>query len=118
MTGLSLPVRPFRGRAMVDSGDRQMAKVIVLALSDGDSSNPYNDAGVDLDVFSLRTEAQGAILRREIRRHFSRWEADLRARLIEVRVEDGDPGELRAVVRYVDLETDEEGEVVKVIRRA
>jgi hypothetical protein len=119
VTGLAIPVRAAQGRAVLESGERQLAKIISLALLDGDSDHPYgDDAGTDSPVFGLRTPALEALYRHRVEDHFARLEAGRRARLLSLDFPEAAAGELRVAVRYVDLETDREGEVVQTIRRA
>ena len=111
MIGLSIPVRAFQGRAVLEEGDREMAKVITLAVSDRESTNPWNgDAGIRVPLFNLNNSATRAILTREIQEHFTRWEGAERARLLDIATLGGG-SELSVRISYQDMETDRENEV-------
>lgn len=117
-TGLAIPVRAERGRAVLDDGARQMAKIVALAMSDGESSNPFNnDVGLATPVFGTNDRSTRALLGRDIRAHFARFQADDRARLVDLTLAGDAPGELHARVTYLDLETDEEQTVERRVVR-
>lgn len=114
--GLGVPLRTFRGKAMIATGDKQMGKLIALSMSDGESSNPFLDAGLNAPIFDLNSPATRALVRRRIEQHFARFEADTRARLDTIEVS-SHGAELSVRVRYVDLETDSVEEATKTITK-
>lgn len=105
--GLSLPIRAINGRAAIESGEAQLKKIIMLAIADCDSGNPYQELGIDtLIVFALDDQQVKAFARRRIVDAFKRMEAEGRAQL------DGDAptfsskdGELTCQIKYINLET-------------
>jgi hypothetical protein len=116
-SGLAIPVRAHKGRAVLTTGAEQMAKIVTLAMADGDSANPYNDdAGLDVPVFDLDSTALRALVQRGIGQSFARWEADDRAKLVSVAFT-GAPGDLQVAVDFVDLETDQPQQVQRSVRR-
>lgn len=116
-SGLSIPMRVVRGRGVIDSGERQMAKLISLAMTEGESDNPFNDdAGIQVPVFDVNLPSTRALVRREIEHHFRRFEADERASLERIETSEGD-GEMIVDLWYIDMETDERHEISKTLRR-
>jgi hypothetical protein len=116
-TGIAIPVRAIHGRAVPQSGEKQIGKVILLAMGDGDNVNPFNtDVGIQHPVFDLPNPSTQAVIRREVEVHFARFEANLKAKLIDLTFEETGPGELTVSVKYHDLETDEERDVQKAVR--
>lgn len=117
-SGLAIPVRVERGRAVLENGARQMAKLAALAMSDGESTNPFNnDVGINTPVFGVNDRSTRALLGRDIRAHFARFESADRARLVDLQLAGDVPGELTARVTYLDLETDEENVVERRVVR-
>lgn len=115
-TGLAVPVRAFRGRAVIDEGDKEMGKLVLLAVSDRESTNPWNDdAGIRVPLFGLNNSATRALLSREIQGHFTRWEGEERAKLLGLGIT-GQAEELSARIEYRDIETDTAQDVVLNIR--
>jgi hypothetical protein len=116
-SGLAIPIRTLNGRLTLQSGERQTGKVILLAMGDGDNENPFNDdVGIQYPVFDLNNPSTQAVVQREIEQHFARFEADLKARLVDIQFVAEAEGELTVRIRYQDLETDEEQDVTKTVR--
>src|SRR5262245_2061814 len=108
-TGLSLPLRADNGRAALSTGEEQLKKVIMLAIADCDSGNPYQDLGIDQAiVFSMNDDQTKAYAKRRIVDAFRRLEVEGRAQLI------GAPtfttlegGSLECQIKYLNIETNE-----------
>lgn len=117
--GIAIPVRTRNGRLVMDEGERQTAKLIVLAVGDGDNENPFNfNVGVQYPLFDLADKTAQANVRRSIEAHFARFKAALKARLVSLSFDTGETsGEHKVTVRYQDLETDEEQEATRTVRR-
>ena len=116
-SGIAIPVRGLNGRLVLQSGEKQTGKIILLAVGDGDNVNPWNnDVGIQYPVFDLGDPSTQAVVRREIEVHFARLEGALKARLTDLQFEETGPGELTVKVLYQDLETDEERDVSKIVK--
>lgn len=117
-TGISTPLIGIQGRLKLDSGPDQVAKLIGQALGEGTNLNPYNtDAGLQYPLFDLNLPATRALVKRDIEAQFARFEGNLKARLLSVTFQDLNPEELGVLVRYVDLETDDEREIERAVRK-
>lgn len=107
--GLTLPVQVSKGRAVYDRGDAQLRKVIMVALSDCDSLNPFQDLGLDpTDVFAINDEITQAEIRQRIAIAFRRFEAEGTARLLQGYPKfaiNSDTQELISELKYQNLET-------------
>jgi len=108
--GLAIPVRAVHGRAVLTDGADQMRKIVMLALGDGESDNPFNgsDVGLRGELFHLDGSAMRSLVRRSVEAHFRRFQADDRAQLVAADFFKAQGGEVNLFVRYTDLETDEE----------
>jgi hypothetical protein len=117
--GLAIPVRASQGRAVISSGDRKNAEVIMLSMASGESTNPFNDdVGLEAPVLHADSAGNRALLTKRIREHFDRLEAADRCKLSSVDVRPADAGGDQAVhVDYIDIETDEELEAERKIAR-
>jgi len=116
-TGIAIPVRGLNGRLVLQSGERQTGKIILLAMGDGDNVNPWNnDVGIQYPTFDLADPATQAVVRREIEIHFARFEGELKARLNDLQFEETAEGELTVRVLYQDLETDEQRDVSLIVK--
>jgi hypothetical protein len=107
--GLTLPVQAAKGRAVLDQGDDELRKVIMIALSDCDSANPFQDLGLDpSDVFAINDEVTQAEIRQRIAVAFKRFEAEGLARLLPGYPKFGVNSvaqELISELKYQNLET-------------
>jgi len=117
-SGLALPVRGFRGRIVLSSGDVKVKEDVLLAVSDGESANPWNDdVGIVAPVFGLDSPATRALTLKRIRERFKKLETEDRAKLSSVDFKKTTEGELEVRVSYVDLETDDELEATSRLSR-
>ena len=120
--GIAIPVQPIQGRLRISDGEEQMGKIILLALADGDSQNPFApDYGIDMPVFDVSDGTSRALLRRAVERHFQRWEGGGRAKLNKFFMRGSTDnmgrasrnGDFEIQIEYTDLETDTEHTIVK-----
>lgn len=111
-TGLTIPIIPFNGRAIIESGSKQLLKILMLALADCENTNPFNqDVGMTGDIiFQNSTEALQALIRVRVRRVFAAKTREGRASLVEgfpTFTVNSDTQELVCSIKYKDLETDD-----------
>jgi len=115
LKGLSVPVRAdATGQLVFDDGEDQLKKIIMLNLADGTSDNPFQDLGVGTgSIFAVTDSRRVTYIRERINRLFARLKAEGRAQLAstpEFSVLAGS-GELVVDVRYLNLETEMDGEL-------
>lgn len=98
------PPRIIRGRLQF-TGDPEAAnrQAIRLALLRGPAGNPFEDSA-GLPVFEPLARASEAAVKTRIEAVFRKLERTRRARLVSLTFDRG-PGELRALIEYLDLET-------------
>jgi len=115
MKGLRIPIQASAGRLETVRGEDQLRKVIVLNLSDCESSNPFQDIGIgSAMVFDVDDPTTRARISRNIATLFKRLEREGRARLSQgypIFTADQVSQELHCEVRYVNLETTREEEI-------
>lgn len=106
-TGLSVPIAVNQaGGALLDEGGDQILKLIMLALTDCESANPFQNLGLPEDIiFRINDPIVEAEVSLAIQNVFKSFENAKRARLI------GSPeftrrqeGELEVKFDWVDLE--------------
>jgi hypothetical protein len=126
--GIAVPVRTNRrGGASTREGSTYTRQVLAIGLTPNVSTNPFqagNGVEVGIDerfVFDLNSPGAQSGARRQITRFFARTRAADLARLAAGR--DGvrfetESGEMIANVRYVELESDREGEFSSNLRDA
>lgn len=119
-TGIDVPVLGSRGRIATSTGAKENSKVILLSMASGESANPWNDdVGLDAPVFDQDSPDMEGRMQAAIESHFARLQAARRAKLIRVAFEPGDEDNgVHVRVRYMDMETDREQDLVKEVRRA
>lgn len=110
LRGLEIPVVPDpAGRArMIDDESEQLAKIIALALSDCDSSNPFVNIGISEDnVFDMNDDSTRARVMEYVERRFDRFRREGRAKLksVEPDPERNEHGESVLNIVYIDLKT-------------
>lgn len=101
-TGIDMPYRIVNGRTALSTGARQLAKIIMIAAGPARSTNPWNNAGSDVDLFELDDGPARAKIRRGLNRHFARLEYAGRARLESVSFSSSE-GVLSIEIRYTDM---------------
>lgn len=114
--GLDLPLGADQGRARLARGEDQLKKIITLALSDGDSENPFQDLGIgNGNVFDVNDQDLQARLRQRIVAVFRRFSTERRAALAPgsptFRRGGADGEELIASIKYVNMETTDSDEL-------
>lgn len=122
LKGLALPIRPGpNGRTVVDESDAHAEKILVIALSDGDNRNAFQQniaLGAD-HVFAVSSSATEGAIRRRLRAVFAELETALLYRLVEESItftSIANTGDLLLVFRYINLESDEEKSFQHTIR--
>src|SRR5438128_1128996 len=107
--GLETPVGAEQGRARLVQGEDQLKKVIALALSDGDSDNPFQDLGLgNGSIFDINDEDLQAKMRQRVARVFRRFHLERRASLAPgfptFQPGGADGAELIMTIRYINME--------------
>jgi hypothetical protein len=115
-TGIAVPFSSDgRGRLALVSGDNQLSKIIMLNLSDLDSTNPYQgDIGIGAEmVFAIASTRLRADIRRRINALFRRLQLQDRARLDGAPdfVTDSSLQEVTCSITYINLEENKPGQV-------
>ena len=93
---------------MIDDESEQLAKIIALALSDCDSSNPFVNIGISEDnVFDMNDDSTRARVMEYVERRFDRFRREGRAKLksVEPDPERNEHGESVLNIVYIDLKT-------------
>lgn len=109
--GLSLPVMPVNGRAVLETSDsKQLLKILMIQCGDCENINPFNgDVGLDGGVvFQVNDAALQALVRARIVSVFAVKQKEGRARLVDgypTFAVDSRTEELLCSVKYLDLET-------------
>ena len=128
--GIAIPTQIVHGRIKLVEKEEQLAKIIMLALADGDSTNPFApDYGINHPVFALADEVTRSLIKRAIENHFARLEAKSRARLERVVFRgslgsSGDipsgltspGGDFEVLVHYTSLESGVDSTLTKTFR--
>ena len=117
MQGLGLPHRISRGRLLLDAGEEQLLKIIMIACGDSESDNPWNEAGIVHPLFSLDTPRQRSKITRQVGIHFARLKRRGRAELDDISYESED-GVLNVTVTYKDLVHGGQKEAIVQVREA
>lgn len=106
-TGMSVPIAVDQaGGALLDEGGDQILKLLMLALTNCESANPFQNLGLPEDIiFRINDPIVEAEVALAIENVFKTFETAKRARLVKApeftrRVE----GELEVRIDWVDLE--------------
>lgn len=109
-TGLKIPVRVSQsgGAAIERSEPEQLKKMLILALSEGDDDNPFQDLGIP---GNLIFQVQGAGFRgkaeRALNNVLAKFADRIRLRPDEpIKFEQLGEGEIEMSFEYIDLLTD------------
>jgi len=110
--GFSIPVRAnASGGIALSKGDANDAKIIRIALADGDNNNAFQQ-GVTVNqtvIFDLNDSSSRARVAGNIEDIFEKFEKDKRFKLLEDTMDWGEnEGELLLEFKYLCLESDEE----------
>jgi len=118
--GIAFPVRVnVSGGAKLESGTKQLRKLLTLAFSEGTDNNPFQDIGFSLDMIfkiqshNLTGEIESKV--NEIVRSFDGRIELVQERPIEIKREK--EGELSLIVRWLDPETQQSIEFRKIFVR-
>jgi len=109
-TGLKVPVGVDEaGGAALVSGDDDLAKIVMMALSPGSSRNPFQKLGINEEmIFGDGNAKTMATIQLAVENVFKRLEADNRAALddngLNMKMDEGTM-EMQATVSYINLET-------------
>jgi len=122
-TGLSLPLRVNKGGgAKKDADGDQLHKLIILALQEGDDSNPFQDLGLDPKmVFRINDDASKFDIEEEILRVLKPLSG--RMKILDPGIvlnpvyEGGQPeAEMHVSFEYINLETGKSTEFSEPVR--
>ena len=111
-TGMLSPLSASKkGGAVTVSGSDLIWQLLVTALRDCSSDNPFQDLGIgDQNIFSLSDQQSIAKLNLAVQRIFLQFEANQLARLVKgdrgIVFSKSVEGRLNCEISYVDLETD------------
>jgi hypothetical protein len=100
-----------KGGAVTVSGSDLIWQLLITALRDCTSANPFQDLGIsDQLIFSIDDQQSVASLNLAIQRIFMQFEANQLARLVKgdrgIVFSKSAEGQLDCEISYVDLETD------------
>lgn len=118
MFGLKSPLQAsVQGTAVLVSGSDLVKQIILTALRDCSSLNPFQDLGIsDKNIFDINDDPTVARVRLRIQQIFAVLQIQDLAALIKgeqsitfSRTEE--EGALTAVIKYLDLETDKPDEI-------
>lgn len=108
-TGLAVPFQTKQGRLVRLTGEDQLRKIILLSLSDCESSNPFQDLGIGIQaIFNVDGPEVRFSVANRIQAAFKRLNTQGRATLspgypkFEV---NRSQQELVVYVRYINIET-------------
>lgn len=108
-TGLALPVGVTpAGRARLSTDDEQLTKIIGLHLSTSDSSNPFQEIGIDGVIFEVNDRRIQPLIRYRLGQLFGRLKGERRAKLDEASIKFTiieDTGEQELFFKYWNLKT-------------
>jgi len=116
-TGFRIPFVQNRGSGgiNIDEGDDYIKGLLLVALHDCESTNPFQGLGIGNHIFKLDGPTFRAVVTDRIRNVFKQFKADKLAELAPNGLEFLDSeseGEVVLSVKYVDLETDEVNDLV------
>lgn len=119
-TGLKFPLQVNKnGGAKIVSGSEQLRKLLLLALSEGDDDNPFQDLGIDMGIIysmqSTTTNAEIIETIKDVVRTFGN-----RIKLLSenpITTSRTNQGELEVTVRWIDTNLNKEDEFKKTFQR-
>ena len=106
-SGIKIPFqRNSRGLTATDSGDSYLAGLILVALNDCDSANPFQDLGIGENVFSIQDSAARSKIAGRISNVFDEFKRLEMAELSRSGIKFSDQdGETIVNVDYISLES-------------
>jgi len=103
--GIELPTRAVNGRLKLLSGDQYVDQLVLTALGDGDSDNPFQDLGLgEFMIFGINDALGEGEIRARVRSAFTLLEADQLAQLQQVSFESRAEEKIM-FLEYINLET-------------
>ena len=116
--GIELPTRAVNGRLKLLSGDAYIEQLVMVALGDNDSENPFQEIGLgEFMIFGINDAQEDGEIRMKVKRVFSLLEADQLARLKTLSFETSGSDKLM-FLDYINLETGQRREVEVPIPQA
>lgn len=120
--GLAIPIGvDIRGGASIEKGSKQKTKVLKLALSEGDDTNPFQNLGISSSIiFDINSDITAAEAKLEVDRILKKFEGKIElddSNPIEV-FRDPETAELGISFTYVDLDTNLPAEFRRILERA
>lgn len=117
--GITLPITVKNGRFVLSEGDDYIYQLVMRALGEGESDNPFQDIGLgEFMTFDINDKQSNGLIRSRIKAIFTELESDQLAKLRTdvpgvVFEEDRGPlgNEKRVLIRYVNIETQERREL-------
>ena len=115
-TGFRIPFKQDgrTGGVSVDDGDDYIRGLLLAALNDCESANPFQDLGIGNHIFKLDESAFRTVAKEKVRNVFEQFKADKLADLAAGGIEFLDQeveGEVLLSIKYIDLETEEVNEL-------
>jgi len=112
--GIKLPVTVVEGRLELLSGDAYINQLVMTALMDGDSDNPFEHTGLgETMIFGINDAMTEGELKAKVKQIFENLEGDQLARLEKLDFE-REGQEMFMYVTYTNLETGYRVEGVEV----
>ena len=109
--GIKLPTRVVKGRIALLGGDDYIAQLVLTALGDGESENPFQDLGLgERMIFDINDDITQAEIKQRVEIALAPLERDRLARFERLRFE-SDGAQKKMFLQYKNLETDERDEV-------
>ena len=115
--GLKSPLQAsVQGTAMLVSGSDLVKQLVLTALRDCSSLNPFQDLGIsDRNIFDINDEPTVARVRLRIQQIFAVFQIQELASLVKgeqsIVFSRQEEGALSAQIKYLDLETDKPDEI-------
>lgn len=103
--GIKLPTSAKNGRLELLGGDAYIEQLIAVALSDGESDNPFQDIGLgEFMIFDINDPLPDGVIRERVRAAFATLEHDQLAKLERVEFTTSGAEKMMAIW-YKNLET-------------
>ena len=105
IVGIALPIKSEKGRMALLGGDRYITQIVMTALGDSESENPFQSRGFEgVNIFDINDGMQTGELQSQVEAVFAILERDQLASLVSVNF--SNVGSDRFMdVQYKDLET-------------
>ena len=117
--GLSLPIAVTKaGKAVVSKGKAQLEKIIRTVILPSTDRNAFQNIGItESEIFGLDVASVYRSMERKVKDKFEELRFQLRAELASdgVTFDKTAEGETDIHIKYIDLETDKEDEIIITI---